>query len=140
MRAHAAGSLVVLGIVLGAMAACDVPKAQEGGGSAPLSVDMVVEGEACEPRVLTAVMGERVRIGLRNAGVDPAEFEIVDLKAKDVRFSGLPSTAIPKREMGSMLDRGAQGTPRLWLPAHGRAAVEFTPTDPGTYRVVCGAG
>jgi uncharacterized cupredoxin-like copper-binding protein len=88
------------------------------------------------PKDLTATAGERVRLVFTNLGKIPHEVEISRLGASDVQLIGLPAD-IPEDEMQSLRDHAARGTPELWLPAGGKATVEFTVTTPGTYKLAC---
>lgn len=89
-----------------------------------------------QPKELTAFTGDRVRIVFTNVGKIPHEVEISRLGATDVQLIGLP-TNIPEDEMQSLREHAARGTPELWLPAGGKASVEFTVVNPGTYKMAC---
>jgi uncharacterized cupredoxin-like copper-binding protein len=130
-------ALVAAVVATAALAACGRPVASSGQMVGNVREFTVEGGDFYfAPRELTAFAGDRVRIIFTNVGKIPHEVEISRLGATDVKLIGLPAT-IPEDELQSLNDHAARGTPELWLPAGGRATVEFTVVAPGAYNMTC---
>ena len=130
-------TLVGVALVLALPTACQRPVTSSGEVVGNVRESKVEGGDFYfAPKELTAFAGDRVRIIFTNTGKIPHEVEISRLGATDVNLIGLPAN-IPEDELRSLHEHAARGTPELWLPAGGRATIEFTVVNPGTYKVAC---
>ncbi|MBI2322267.1 MAG: cupredoxin domain-containing protein [Chloroflexi bacterium] len=91
-----------------------------------------------KPKDITVAAGERVRIVFTNVGPIAHELEISRLGAKDVKWSVAAGVSVPADEKKDVDEHAARGTPEVWLPRRSSGTVEFTPVNPGTYKLECG--
>lgn len=90
-----------------------------------------------KPKDITVTAGQRVRILFTNVGPIAHEFEISRLGAQDVKWSVPANVTVPAEEKGELDAHAARGTPEIWLPRRSSGIVEFTPVNPGTYKLAC---
>ncbi len=128
------GATLLLGL-----AAC-APAQGASATPAPTSVqEITVKGSEFkfDPNQITLKVGQRVRLVFQNAGTVDHELKVDGMKASNVQLDLSKAGKIPEDEADEAKGDATKAQVHAYAAAQGTAAVEFTPTQAGTFDFAC---
>lgn len=131
---HRRAFLLGLGLLTGIVVACTATVPSDRAKATEVTV--VATEFRLEPAVLTVPAGRPVRLTFANRGAVEHDWEAHGLTATDVRVISAPPN-IPQRLGDEVNQKAARGIPHPMAGPGQQMVIEFTPTTPGTYDIVC---